>query len=292
MNKVGIACVYFVSEEETWVYELQQKLINKYSKNHKIKIYAAIVKAPEYIQRFMEASPHFSIHDSQSEDPLPNRQHGENLSFLVKKAFEDGCDVAITLDPDSFPCNASWISTMESKANAEGGICAVVREELGDFHLPHPCGFCVTKTYYDKYGVNFYPKDAFFNSKLFLDFQESTGQRTDTGIGVAVDLWKNRVAWSKLKRSNKNNIHDVMAGIYGDIIFHVGGATRPPIFKNSMSNIFGSRLIKPMSEKPLVWRVYAYFLNRIVKKNKALQTKMVKQLKENPEDFIKYLKGH
>jgi hypothetical protein len=284
--KIGIACVYYMDFEHDWLFHLQQNAIKKFSSKYSVKIYASIVKVPEMIVDIMKSNLLYKVYDSVCDSKLPNRQHGNNLSSLVNNAFNDGCSHVITLDLDSFPCNSEWISSMISFAEDSGGVCAVVRNELGDSHLPHPCGLLITKQYFEKHGVDFYPNSEFFSSKRFKTFEKETSQRVDTGIGLSVDLWTNKINWYKLNRTNKNDLHYLMAGIYGGVIFHIGAISRGPLFAKCLERRLFGTIIKKLSKFPFLWRLENYYLEKIVKQNTETQSIIINRLKKDPFIFI------
>src|SRR6185503_1680290 len=75
----------------------------------------------------------------------------------------------------------------------------------------------------------FQPSPAFASpdeARAFSAFLRASRQTADTGIGFAYTLHRHDLAWERLERSNKANDHSVMAGIYGDAIFHLGGMAR------------------------------------------------------------------
>ena len=51
-----------------------------------------------------------------------------------------------------------------------------------------------------------------------------------TGVGLGYCLERDGKNWIPLLRTNRRRRHLVLAGVYGDIIFHLGAAARPPVF--------------------------------------------------------------
>jgi hypothetical protein len=48
----------------------------------------------------------------------------------------------------------------------------------------------------------------------------------DTGIGYGFKLFTANLGWDRLERSNQAEEHYIIGSIYGDLVFHLGGAAR------------------------------------------------------------------
>ena len=57
-----------------------------------------------------------------------------------------------------------------------------------------------------------------------------TRRPRETGSGLLAQLARDGQAFHRLERTNRWNVHTVMAGIYDDAVFHLGAGSRKPSF--------------------------------------------------------------
>lgn len=257
--KIGIACVYYVPDTSFWVLEQQLAHIEATRSTAEIKIYGADVRLSERVRDYLTAKEYVSLHQFKVHTNSQNHEHGESLTRLVALAFEDGCDMVLTLDVDSWPINKDWVDIAVQKLAQTDGILAVQRSENDDHYLPHPCGTFITNAFWQANPFDFYPNDKTLASPPFQDFLHQSRQREDTGIGLAEVLHRHQLNWQKLERSNVRDLHYLMAGLYGDIIFHLGASSRAPEFYRDVYDGFLAKLTLKCERKPLIWRLRAWF---------------------------------
>lgn len=102
-----------------------------------------------------------------------------------------------------------------------GGLAfaAAHRVENGDRNLPHPSFLVTTADFVAAARPRFLPR---WNAALAA-FCRTHGQAFDSGVGYALAAQRTGRRWAPLLRSNVVNDHFLLAGLYGDIAFHVGG---------------------------------------------------------------------
>jgi hypothetical protein len=141
-----------------------------------------------------------------------SREHGEQLNLLAERivnvARDD--DLLIFLDGDAFPIR-NYVEQI-SGLLADRPLVAARRLENKD-HYPHPL-FCATTV-------------AFWRN-LGGDWTRDRERRLDVGGKVQERLSELNLEWTPLDRTNRRNLHPVLFGIYGDLIYHHGGGFRPP----------------------------------------------------------------
>ncbi|WOI38742.1 hypothetical protein R1T43_06845 [Alteromonas sp. CI.11.F.A3] len=289
--KRAILCVYYVPDDMEWMLSLHLKQIRKHSPSGTYKIYAAIIKCSSSVNQILNASPDIKVCEVEAENSHPSKQHSMALTQLMDRAFRDGCEVAFTLDVDSFPIRDDWMTSMETKAAERQGVCAVHRKENGDSFLPHPCGAAILSTFVDKYPFEFYPEGIEDKAKHFLS---KYNQRPDSGIGLAYVLWENEHSWSEILRSNHVDLHYMIAGIYGDLIFHLGAGSRRPIFFQEMRCNRIIHLIAPLKGKPLLWRLHSLIERGVegylVRRNRKIVKSVMRELTNNADAFIESIR--
>lgn len=287
--KIGIATVYLVPEGFHWLFELQLSQIRKNTTNY--KIYAADVKLDKYCKKIIKESKDIQLCDLEPVSDFPNKQHGESLAQLLKIAADDGCDWVITLDMDSFPVANNWVEKITDLLSYTDGVVAIQRNENGDTYYPHPCGTCLSKDFIKKHlSFDFYPDEIMKNDHVFKNFIKTTKQKKiDTGVALGFYLWKNNMKWCRLTRSNKKNIHYIMAGIYSNMIFHLGGSSRKLIFRKDLYSDLLFLLFHKFELLPFVHRITNARKNKIAERNSDIQNRIKARLIEDPEKYFQTL---
>jgi len=207
--KSAILCVYYVPANMEWLFKLQLEHIRKFTPKNTYKIYAAIIRCSQRVETDLLSSDDVIVCDVIADNKNPSKQHSMALSQLMVAALSDGIEEVFTLDVDSFPIQKDWMNLMVTKAKKAGGVCAVHRIENGDVFLPHPCGTVILAPFCHKYPFEFYPENI---KSVGSEFLSETNQRIDSGIGLALALWKNEHSWCELPRTNRVNLHYLIAG--------------------------------------------------------------------------------
>ncbi|MBB1077617.1 hypothetical protein HUU62_24740 [Rhodoferax sp. 4810] len=291
--KLGICCVYYYKSEGDWVLELQLKEIIRNTKDVNFVIYAAANRLKEKYLNQLKNTPHVQIVTLPYLTIRDAEEHGQYLDQLIEYAFEKGgCSHVCTLDSDSWPIKQNWATDLiKIMSEQHVDVAAVSREELGDHWLPHPCGLMMTKPFFSNYKPTMWPTGQENNLNQF--YQE-TQQRADTGIGVGLSLWQHQQPWLKFNRSNKINDHRLMAGIYGNVFFHIGASSRPKVFHqdNAWRSVY--LFIKKL---PYVWR-YAQNIKQLLAmrlpskvkhQNEAVYKNIKARLIADPTSYYCYL---
>lgn len=194
------------------------------------------------------AHPAVVIHAVAGDADPGSRQHARILDGLLDAARTTDATHFATFDMDSFPIADDWLE----RALAEAGdapVAAVLRVENGDTHLPHPSCTVLTREFVDTHAVSFSPDSD--GTREFRAFLHSTRQAGDTGIRIGFTLWAEGRRWATLERSNRIDLHPLIAGIYGDIVFHLGAGTRAALFRHDVSRAWAFRLTSPIERIPV-----------------------------------------
>ena len=148
----------------------------------------------------------------------------------------------------------------------------------------------MTREFYDERRPELLPEQSRIAASDFQKFLKSTRQRVDTGIGYGYTLWKAKEKWLPLRRSNKWNPHFLMAGVYGDIFFHLGSSSRRPAFNLDYKSRLSLRLSERLRHMPLAWRFAEIIEHRYLKENERIFQTIASGLRRAPESFLSALR--
>jgi hypothetical protein len=144
--------------------------------------------------------------------------HAEKLNDLASIAIEqsDPSDILLFLDGDAFP--VAPLTPWLSGTLATHRLAAVRRDENFGDPQPHPC-FCVTT--------------AAFWKEIGGDWRPGTPWVNDVGTTVAdvggtllAQLHDRGAEWLPLLRTNTNNPHALLFGVYAHRVYHHGAGFR------------------------------------------------------------------
>lgn len=148
-----------------------------------------------------------------------NGRHSENLDSLIAQMAvgnPSDNDLLMVLDQDAFPIKSLTPSVRHVLETGEP-LSAVRTENHGDAQ-PHPMFFLCRLSMW---------------SALAATWREGPvqlGRRTrrrDVGGTLLQQLHDANQSWVRLPRSADNRLHPVLYGVYGDLIYHHGAASRP-----------------------------------------------------------------
>ncbi len=282
--KLGICCVYFYAPDSAWLLELQLRYIAATLQGYDYTIYAGANRLEEQLKQTLAGAPNVEVVRLPYFYGIANAEHAFYLDGLLRRAAEDGCTHLATLDSDSFPVMGDW-PRMLLERMAGSRVAAVLRSENRDTHLPHPCGLFMLRSFLIERNPMMLPERG-----EIADFLKETKQRYDTGVGYGYALWKANEPWLKLERTNHVNPRSLLAGVYGDVLFHLGASSRRPQFSIDYQTWPTLRLVMLLRGRPLVWRVADFFDDRYARSNEAVLKDIVAELKSGPDSYISYLR--
>lgn len=142
--------------------------------------------------------------------------HAVPLQRLYEVARKDKCNFIVTLDTDAFPFQDSWLSYLIKKLDKKTVISGVWRDELTEYVRPyaHPSCLCTTTNFVEKNKLRFDRVDIASDKKM------------DTLASFTMVAEKKGKKIYKLRRSNVNELHYIMGGIYGNLVYHHGAGSR------------------------------------------------------------------
>ena len=212
-------------------------------------IFATAERCPEPGRQLLAARPEVRLCPVTRSEARGSREHSVYLDALMRIALADPQITHVcTLDVDSFPISDAWIDHLLTVTPPASGLAGVLRLENGDTALPHPSCILATRAFFERYQPSFSPDAE--HTPEYRKFIRSTGQAADTGIRVGSVLWNHRLPWGHILRTNVENPHYLMAGIYGDIVFHLGGVGRKKIFRQDLMRARSHRISRRLGRIP------------------------------------------
>lgn len=297
--KLGILVVYFVSGDNDWVIEKQLNHFARTKPLMEFKIYAAANRLADRHRSLFQSYGFVEFVKLPTIAERGGAEHGTYLDMLATHALEDGCDYVSTFDVDSWPIDNDWIRICYERIKKdETPAAAIFREENGDTALLHPSfSFLEARLFHDPECRYWIPESK--RTTGFRNFLSDKDQFGDTGASLAYFLESRGFSWTKLLRTNKENYHYLMGGIYGDIVFHVGASSRNNLIFRKDVATWTIHLTRPIASIPILWRTKPTLQNllrstyepSIQRKNKNIFNTIADKLETDEEGFYRELRG-
>jgi hypothetical protein len=297
--KLGVCCVYFYGPDSGWLLDLQLRYIASTLTGYDYTIYAAANRLQPELRHTLEATsrvrvvslPQYGGGAGGTRRNEASFEHSFYLDLLLREAADDGCTHLAAVDSDSFPVLPGWPEVLLQRMGSIR-FAGVLRSENLDTYLPHPSGLFMERSFFLEHAPRLFPpKREILANASFREFLKETGQRTDTGIGYGYALWKSKEPWLPLIRSNRRNLHFLMAGIYGDVFFHLGASSRRPWFYFDYRTRPLFRMRRALKRIPVIWRLRPWLEERYIASNRRILAKIVECLRSDPDRFLSSLQG-
>lgn len=192
---------------------LRKVLENTQETTYQLYIWNNNYKDP-WVHNFLQGLPNVTLVQADPSVKLAH-PHAVPLQKLYELARMDGAHYIVTLDSDAHPIHPGWLQYLIQSLE-HAALAGVWRDELQTGIAPyvHPSCLCSTVNFIENNNLRLDnvalkknpPRDTL---SIFTEIALATGQ------GIC-----------KLERSNKNNYHRLMGGIYGDMIYHHGAGSR------------------------------------------------------------------
>lgn len=142
--------------------------------------------------------------------------HAVPLQRLYELARKDGTRYVLTMDTDAQPIKDGWLTHLISALNGQTVLAGIWRDEMSDAIQPyiHPSCLCTTLEFIESNHLRLDKLAPVARSKL-----DTLSSLTDTALRAGFKV-------HALRRSNINQIHHVLGGIYGDLTYHHGAGAR------------------------------------------------------------------
>lgn len=276
---VGICVVYLVDQGTEFLFHKHLEQIGRCSAGREVTIYAGVGRLePRYVE-VLRGTGFVRICELAPTNLRNSFEHAHYLDQLAAIAFADGAARIGTLDVDSFPVAEDWLDRSDAMLDQGAALVGVLRRENGDVAAPHPSFMYFDRGLYERHRPTF---GLMRDDPRGAAFLKASGQpRLDTGAGYAVTLFEQKLRWAALTRSNKVDDHPLMAGVYGDMIFHFGGGSRDKVFSVDVSR---ARRTRPGATLEELWP-------GIAAANEAIAQRALAQMGEDFDGYIDRLLG-
>jgi Glycosyl transferase family 2 len=169
---------------------------------------------PEQLE-LISASPRARVF-SESESGKDVR-HGRALDRLLKQVPTE-TEYVVTLDTDSFPIRDGWLENVLGRLRDGASLVGVWRDEMAPEIRPYVHPSCLAARRETLVGLG-------------INFAREHGQ--DVGQNITAAVLARGGSISRLRRSNARNLHFLLAGVYGDLVYHHGAGSRHASFWTS-----------------------------------------------------------
>jgi hypothetical protein len=154
---------------------------------------------------------------------LLERSHPGALDYLARKVAKE-FDYVVTLDNDSFPVRDDWLDVLVGECERGAALAGVYRDEMAPEIAPfiHVSGLCIR-------AADLLALDVSFGAGASPEIEHNQ----DVGQRITYELTRHGRTIAPLRRSNTLNVHFLMGGVYGDVIYHHGAGSRKGKFWTS-----------------------------------------------------------
>lgn len=169
---------------------------------------------PEHSE-ILEASPRVTIFSEREKQK--DVRHGRALDRLMQE-IPEGVEYVITLDTDSFPIRHGWLDNLIGRLDEGAAIAGIWRNEMSPHINPyvHPSCLAARIDTLRELGVQF--------------ARNADDPGLDVGQALTEAALRSHRRVSRLYRSNVRNVHYLMGGVYGDLMYHHGAGSRRALF--------------------------------------------------------------
>ncbi len=166
----------------------------------------------ERVRELTDEIPNCVLIDANPDEPL-GHPHAGGLQKLYEIARDDGVEYIVTFDTDALAVRRDWLTRLIGEVDQGAALAGVWRDEWPLRFEPyvHPSCLCTTVRFVEDYR---------------LRFDHSLGPGYDTLSKFTRAALEADLPIHKLWRSNKNKLHYMIGGIYGDTIYHHGAGSR------------------------------------------------------------------
>jgi len=143
--------------------------------------------------------------------------HATPLQRLYALARDQGADRIVTMDSDAHPLRHGWLEELTAALDAGAALAGVWRDELREAIAPyvHPSCLATTVELVERHRLRFDRVGAGNDGEVHDTLSRFTAAALSAGEPI-----------HRLLRSNVNNFHRLMGGVYGDFVYHHGAGTR------------------------------------------------------------------
>ncbi len=223
--KLGIVSNYLVREEDEKLLDLHLSQIERHTEIP-YTIYATVNRLLPRFREKLEHRPEVKICDYPTTDLRGSEEQSYYLEHLVSKAIEEGSSHIVSLHVDSFPICSGWAKGLAEKVSESSVFAAVA-------YGPYTACLFFQRDFYLKYRPTFELSETELSSEKYKRFCKEFKHIPHIGFGYFFKAFSEGLSWYPLVESNQGNARFIfLTTVYEDSIFHLGTATfsdyRPP----------------------------------------------------------------
>src|SRR5205823_3361007 len=125
---------------------------------------------------------------------------------------------------DSFPACSGWAEKITAELRGHCVLAGVERTELD--RKPVTEFMIFTREFYVAHRPTFRLTDSEMASSEYHSYAARCPHTADSGVGYGFKLWSAGLSWFPLQRVDRERERHQMGGMYGNLIFHLGGTIR------------------------------------------------------------------
>jgi len=261
--KLGIVVVYLVAEDDERLLEIHLRQIEN-NTAVPYRIYAAANRLLPRFRDRLARLPYVTI------CPIPDvppgaSEHPYYLDRLVDTAVRDGATHICTLHVDSFPVRAGWAEELAAQLQGRCVLAAIQRDKLTDRKPVTECMF-FKREFYLAHRPTFRMPEHLLASAEYQRYSLACPHCADSGVGYGFAIWAAQLAWFPLLRVDRGRNRYYCGGLYGDLIFHLGGAVIHGAgpHATSAAQVRAAKLLSRLRSMAVVllpWRLRRRFLD-------------------------------
>lgn len=234
---LAIVVVYIVSPENQGLLDLHLRQIEKCT-TAPFTIYAGVNRLLPAYRRKLEKRANVKTFEFAPTNARSTTEHSYYLEQLTRIAITDGAAHVVTLHVDSFPTKAGWFETLSAQLSES---CVIITlDPLNtacllfhrDFYLAYKPKFLATPE--EMAGIEF---------KQYIEKLHPGKEHPafHSGDGYGFTAFRNGLTWHSLPSTTRADKLWMNGRIFGDLIFHLGGAENLPYLLQGMNAVPGLR---------------------------------------------------
>ena len=212
--KLAILVVYVFNQANRRLFDIHLARIRRHTRAE-FRIFAAAHKLSPELQRYVASQPEIEIVDCEVPAAYGVRdEHAHCLDRLVDHAMERDFTHFTTLHLDSFPIADGWHHDLAQSLENGAALAAVIPSG-------YSAGLFWTREFQERHAPRMLVHDAARGAPpRFTAFQAAYPDidHVETGLGYIYRAWSLGLPWRALRTDDQRKI-------YGDLLFHLVGAT-------------------------------------------------------------------
>jgi hypothetical protein len=219
-----LVVVYVVPEGDEALLRLHLESLARHTASD-YRIYGSVHRTSAASRRVLDTHPEVSQIALPDEGVRGSREVSRYLSRLLDLAVAEGVENLVIMDVDAFPIRAGWDLEVRERLAEGNALVAMLRDENAGDPRPATPFIWLPATLYRQCGpMPGHPGEPSADPE-FEAYRRALG-RIDVSDAFGYWIERHQLAWHPLRRTNAANDHPLLGGIYGDLIFHLGGAVR------------------------------------------------------------------